>query len=202
MFSRIELSQLTGLEYEMTRSLERRKIITPNKGRYNYNQVIFGRVLRQIQVELKLPRIVFTDVFGVDPQNKIDFVNRPLIFLVNLKNAIFPNIDKSDIKKFEEHWDNFLNYVVNEAVGEIIFVPNKEIISLNNNSNSIKMIEVFIGDAQITGDISIVIIPLFRVREAIKLKAEEMDISSKIDQTQLSHFDDVLIDDNVNILAT
>ncbi|MEB3309751.1 MAG: hypothetical protein VKJ02_05920 [Snowella sp.] len=186
----------------MTRSLERRKIITPNKGRYNYNQVIFGRVLRQIQVELKLPRIVFTDVFGVDPQNKIDFVNRPLIFLVNLKNAIFPNIDKSDIKKFEEHWDNFLNYVVNEAVGEIIFVPNKEIISLNNNSNSIKMIEVFIGDAQITGDISIVIIPLFRVREAIKLKAEEMDISSKIDQTQLSHFDDVLIDDNVNILAT
>lgn len=199
MFSRIELSQLTGLEYEMTRSLERRKIITSKKGKYNYNQIIFGRVLRQIQIELNLPSIVFSDAFGVDPQSKIDFVNRSLIFLINLEHAMIPHIAKDDVKEFEDHWNEFLDHTFNEAMGETVFLPNKEIISFNNGDNpsGTLVMESLVGGAKFMGDVSFVIIPLFRVREAIELKAEEMSISSKIEQTKLSHFDNILIDDNV-----
>ena len=170
-----------------------------NQGKYNYNQIVFGRVLRQIHIELNLPIIVFSRAFGVDPQSKIDFVNRSLIFLINLEHAMISHIAKNDVKGFEYHWNEFLDHTFNEAMGETVFLPNKEIISFNNGDNpsGTLMMESLLGGAEFMGDVSFVIIPLFRVREAIKLKAEEIGISSKIAQTKLSHFDNILIDDNV-----
>lgn len=95
MFTRSELEDLTGLDYQLIRSLERRKILTSRQGKYNYNQAIFGRVLHLVQKKLNLKTITFALSFGARPQDEVDFVNTDLILLIiNYRVALIPSFNK------------------------------------------------------------------------------------------------------------
>lgn len=169
MFSRSELEKLTGLDYQLIRSLERRKILTSRQGKYSYNQAIFGRTLHLIQKKLNLRAINFAEAFGSRPQDEIDFITLDLMLIVNSGFAMLPSINK-DIRTVVDEW----------------LLPIEQEVFLGNNlsHDDLKALTKM-GIPTIYGaNLNVIVIALYRVRNRIDAIAEDMGVTPKTEKAK------------------
>ena len=170
MFNRTELSQLTGLNYEVIRSLERRKILVPRNGKYTYNQAVFARALQSIQSALDLKTISFADAFGPRAQDELDFT-RIDVGVMFSQGIIFA--PEGTAFAFDEY-----------------FPGSNEVFVFEGESPEVANFIKEFGGISVKGYQLVVFIGFHRIKKNIDIIAEKMGNNST---KKTTHCDQVLV---------
>lgn len=100
MFTRAELTKLSGLNHTTTYRLEERGLLVPYQGGYSYNQVIFGRFIEQLRHAIGVTSIKFAERFGTNAQFEIDWVNTHAVMYIGQGFGLIEH----DFSSVEQEW--------------------------------------------------------------------------------------------------
>lgn len=178
MFTRAEMTRLSGLKHQTTYRLEEKNTLTPNNSEYNYNQVIFGRILEQVRRSLGVTAINFADNFGPRAQYEIDWVKTEFIFVTNQGAGIIPSDPSLDLSAVINEW---------------LLPLEKEVFVISGRDPRVKafLLDHFRFVPKEDTDLTVVLVA--RVRKAIDQLADKQSITRKIEKTKNTHHDHVLV---------